>query len=58
MTSNINFVNITNLNKLLRSKVFVSEDRQLRVVHLIIDFQALSNKFQDVVMQSGQAILG
>ena len=26
----------------------MSEDKQLRVVHLILDFKPLSNKFQDV----------
>jgi len=36
----------------LRSKVFVSEDRQLRAVHLILDYKPLSNEFQD----TGQAI--
>ena len=45
---NLNLVNVSNLNKLLRSKVFVSEDRQLRAIHLILDFKPLSNKFQDV----------
>ncbi|KAK9991221.1 hypothetical protein SO802_026206 [Lithocarpus litseifolius] len=45
---NLNFVNVVGLNKVLRSEVFVSEDRQLRVVHLILDFKPLSNKFQDV----------
>ena len=28
--------------------MFVSEDKQLRVVHLILDFEPLSDKFQDV----------
>ena len=28
--------------------MFVSKDRQLRAVHLILDFEPLSNKFQDV----------
>ena len=28
--------------------MFVSEDRKLRVVHLILDFQPLFDKFQDV----------
>ena len=45
MAPNLNFVNIANLNKVVRFKVFVSEDRQLRAVHLILDFQPLSNKF-------------
>ena len=33
---------------MLRVKVFVSKDRQLRAVHLILDFKPLSDKFQDV----------
>ena len=45
---NLNLVNIHDLNKVLRSEVFMSEDRQLRAIHLIFDFQPLSNKFQDV----------
>ena len=45
---NLNFVNILDLNRVLRFEVFMSEDRQLRVVHLILDFKPLSNKFQDV----------
>ena len=40
------------LNKVLRSEIFVSEDRQLRAVHLILDYEPLSNQFQD----AGQAI--
>ena len=42
---NLNFINIRNLNKMLRSEVFVSEDRELRAVYLILDFQPLSDKF-------------
>ena len=42
---NLNFVNVTDLNKVLRSEVFVSKDRQLRMVHLILDFVPLSDKF-------------
>ena len=48
VTPNLNFVNIPDLNRVLRSEVFVSKDRQLRVVHLILDFKPLSDKFQDV----------
>ena len=36
------------LNYLLRSKIFVSEDRQLRAVHLILDFEPISRVFQDI----------
>ena len=48
MAPNINFVNVVDLNKVLRSELFVSDNRQLRFVHLILDFQPLSDKFQDV----------
>ena len=44
----LNFVNFTNLNKVLRFEVFASKDRQLRAVHLILDFKPLSNNFQDM----------
>ena len=44
----ISLVNVVDLNKVLRSEVFVSEDRQLRVVHLILDFKPISNNFQEV----------
>ena len=40
--SRLSLVNVPGLNKLLRSDVFISEDRQLRVVHLILDFEPLS----------------
>ena len=42
---NLNFVNVLDLNNVLRSEVFVSEDRQLRAVHLILNFKPLSDKF-------------
>ena len=45
MTLNPNFVNVPDLNRVLRSEVFVSEDKQLRVVHLILDFKPLFDKF-------------
>ena len=45
VASNHNLVNFTGLNKLLRFEVFMSEDRQLRVVHLILDFEPLSSQF-------------
>ena len=41
----LSFVNVAALNKVLRSKIFVSEDGQLRVVHLVLDFEPLSNAF-------------
>ena len=51
-TPRLSLVNVQGLNKLLRSEIFISEDRQLRVVHLILDYEPLSNIFQD----TGQAI--
>ena len=41
----LNLVNIADLNRVLRSEVFVSEDRQLRAVHLILNFELLLNNF-------------
>ena len=48
----LNLVNVPGLNKLLRSEVFISEDKQLRAVHLILDYKPLSRTYQD----AGQAI--
>ena len=48
MAPNLNFINVLDLNSVLRSEVFLSEDRKLRVVHLILDFKPLFDKFQDV----------
>ena len=44
----LSFTNVAALNYLLRSEIFVSEDRQLQVVHLILDFQPISEIYQDV----------
>ncbi|KAL0001208.1 hypothetical protein SO802_014989 [Lithocarpus litseifolius] len=41
-------VNVSGLNKLLRSKVCVNSDGQLRAVHLILDFTPLSDSFLDI----------
>jgi len=41
----LSLVNVVDLNRVLRSEVFVSEDRQLRAVHLILDFEPLSDNF-------------
>ena len=48
MVPNLNFVNVLDLNRVLRFEVFVSEDRQLRAIHLILDFKPSSDKFQDM----------
>ena len=51
----LNLVNVAGLNKVLRSEIFVSKDKQLRAIHLILDFEPLSNQFQDVgqIMRAG-----
>ena len=48
----LDLVNVLALNKLLRSEIFISEDKQLRAVHLILDYKPLSRTFQD----AGQVI--
>ena len=42
----LNHTNVVGLNYLLQPKIFVSEDRQLRAVHLILDFEPISRVFQ------------
>ena len=42
VTPRLSLVNVPGLNKLLRLDVFISEDRQLRVVYLILDYEPLS----------------
>jgi len=44
----LSLVNVVSLNKVLRPEIFMSEDRQLRAVHLLLDFEPLSNLFQDM----------
>ena len=48
----LSLINIPGLNYLLRSEIFVSEDGQLRVAHLILDYKPISHIFQD----AGQAL--
>ena len=44
----LSLVNVAGLNKVLSSEIFVSEDRQLRAIHLILDFEPLLDTFQEV----------
>ena len=44
----LSFSNVAALNFLLRSEIFVSEDGQLRAVHLILVFDPISKIFQEV----------
>ena len=43
----LSLVNVPTLNYLLRSEIFVSEDRQLRAIHLVLDYEPLSRIFQE-----------
>ena len=48
VASRLSLINVASLNRVLRSEIFVSEDGQLRAIHLVFDFKPLSNAFQDV----------
>ena len=41
----LSHINVAGLNCLLRSEIFVSKDRQLRAVHLILDFEPILRVF-------------
>ena len=44
----LSLTNIATLNYLLRSEIFVSEDRQLQAVHLILDFEPILEIYQEI----------
>ena len=44
----LSLTNVAALNYLLRSQIFVNDDRQLQVDHLILDYKPLSRTFQEV----------
>ena len=44
----LSLTNVPALNYLLRSEIFVSEDRQLRAIHLILDFEPISKVYQEI----------
>ena len=48
VTPRISLINVPALNYLLRSQIFVNDDRQLRASYLILDYEPLSRSFQDV----------
>ena len=52
IASRLSLVNVPALNYLLRSEIFVSEDRQLQAIHLVLDYEPLSRIFYE----AGQAI--
>ena len=45
IASRLNLVNVPALNYLLRFEIFVSEDRQLQAIHLVLDYEPLSRNF-------------
>ena len=47
VVSRLSLVNVPALNKLLRSEIFISEDGQLRAIHLVLDYEPLLRTFQD-----------
>ena len=44
----LSLTNVAALNYLLRSRIFVNNDGQLLVAHLILDYEPLSRNFQEV----------
>ena len=44
----LSLTNVAALNYLLRSRIFMNDDGQLRVTHLILDYEPLSRNFQEV----------
>ena len=44
----LSLINVSALNYLLRSQIFVNDDGQLRAVYLILDFEPISRSFLDV----------
>ena len=44
----LSLTNVATLNYLLRSQIFVHDDGKLRAAHLILDYESLSNTFQEV----------
>ena len=44
----LSLTNIAALNYLFRLEIFMSEDRQLRAFHLILDFEPISKTFQEI----------
>ena len=44
----LSHTNVAALNYVLQSEIFMSEDRQLRAIHLILDFEPISRVFQEI----------
>ena len=43
---NLNLINEPDLTKILKVEIFVHKDGQLRVVHLILNYDPISSSFQ------------
>ena len=48
VTPRISLINVSALNYLLRSQIFVNNDGQLQAAHLVLDYEPLSRSFQDI----------
>ena len=48
ITSNKNIVNFPDLNRILRSKIFLHNDSQLLVVHIILELEPIFKRFQSL----------
>ena len=48
ITPRLSHTNVAALNYVLWLEIFVSEDRQLQAVHLILDFEPISKVFQEI----------
>ena len=48
VASRLSFTNVAALNYLLRLEIFVSKDRQLRAVYLILEFEPILKIFQEI----------
>ena len=48
LTPKLSHVNVQALNYLLRSEIYVTEDRQLRACHLILGYRPLTRSFQPI----------
>lgn len=46
MKKQLSLVKVTNLNRLLRSEIYVNEDAQLQVAHLILGYHPTYPCFQ------------
>ena len=48
----LNLINVLTLNYLLRSQIFVNDDGQLRVAHLILDYEPIRSEEHTSELQS------